>query len=109
VDSKTLYISSERYLPKVEWEKQNGEEWVYIGVDQDFNEEKVSQLVHSTFDTGEVYVVTNRHESSGSSIPDAIRKVKNQLQEEKHLLWDLTFDTVIEFARIGVMRKGKRA
>jgi len=109
VDSKTIYIISERYLPKVEWEKQNGEEWAYIGVDQDFNEEKVSELVYFTFDTGEVYVVTNRHESSGLSIPDAIRKVKNRLPEENHLLWNLTFDTVIEFARIGVVRKGKRS
>ncbi|RZK32885.1 MAG: hypothetical protein EOO61_16435 [Hymenobacter sp.] len=108
MDSKTIYIVSETHLPKVDWEKHNGEEWIYIGVDQDFNEEKVSQLVHSTFDGKEVYMVTDRHESSSLPITDAIRKVKKGLQEEKYLLWDLSFDFVIEFARIGVARKGKR-
>ncbi|MFD1145416.1 hypothetical protein ACFQ4C_30095 [Larkinella insperata] len=108
MDSKTVYLVSERYLPKVKWEQQNGEEWSYIGVDQDFNEEKVSQLVHSTFDTNEVYVVTGRHTSGSSSIANAIRVLKDRLPEGNYLLWNLTFERVIEFARIGVVRKGKR-
>lgn len=108
VDSKTIYIASRSYLPKVKWEKQNGKEWIYIGVNQDFNEEEVSKLIHSTFNEKEVYIVTDRHKSSGSSITDAIGAVKERLQEENHLLWDLTFDTVIEFGSIGVARKGKR-
>lgn len=108
MDSKTIYIVSETHLPKVDWEKHNGEEWIYIGVDQDFNEEKVNHLVHSTFDAKEVYVVTDRHKSSSLPITDAIRAVKERLQEEKHLLWDLSFNLVIEFARVGVSRKGKR-
>lgn len=108
MDSKTIYIVSETYLPKVDWEKHNGEEWIYIGVDQDFNEEKVSHLVDSTFDAKEVYIVTDRHKSSSLPITDAIRTVKERLQEEKYLLWNLSFDLVIEFAPIGVARKGKR-
>jgi hypothetical protein len=108
VDSKTIYIVSETYLPKVNWENYNGEEWIYIGVDQDFNEERVSQLVHSTLDGKEVYMITDRHESSSLPITDAIRTVKEGLQEQKYLLWDLSFNLVIEFGRIGVARKGKR-
>ncbi|MFD2935459.1 hypothetical protein [Spirosoma flavum] len=108
IDAKTIYIASSTYLPKVEWEKQNGNEWIYVGVDQDFDEGKITQSVYATFDTDDVYVVTDRHNSHRASLADAIKSVKEGLEKEGYLLWNLSFDRVVEFGRIGVLRKGKR-
>jgi hypothetical protein len=108
LDSKTIYIASTTYLRQVQWEKQQGEEWTYIGMGQDFNQTKVSELIDSTFTADEIYLVTDRHHSCKCSLAEATKTVMQRLEERGYLLWSLCFDVVLELAPIGVARKGKR-
>jgi hypothetical protein len=93
MDSKTIFISSVAYLPKVTWAKQNDNEWIYVGVNQDFNEEKVSQMIHSTFNADEIYIVSNRHNSQQCILADAINVLRAGLEEQHYLLWVLIWSS----------------
>jgi hypothetical protein len=109
MDSKNIFITSTTYLRKVIWEKQEGEEWIYIGIGKDFDSDKANQLVRSTLKTEEIYIVTDRHISRASLIEDLILELELELKAKSFLLWDSSFEWVVEFSHIGVARKGRRA
>ncbi|MBO9615125.1 MAG: hypothetical protein J7619_20640 [Dyadobacter sp.] len=107
MDSKNLFIKSSTYFRLITWQRQNGEEWIYIGTETDFDSARAADLV-SVLEGDEIYFVTDRHESKRVVKEDLIGSLRERIAVGNFILWDLSFDAVVEFNRIGVARQGLR-
>ncbi len=107
MDSKTLFIKSTTYFRLVTWQKQDGEEWCYIGTERDFNLVRASKLL-STLKGEQIYFVTDRHVSELVDKKDLLDSLKDRVLAGNFILWDLAFESIVEFHRIGVARQGFR-
>jgi hypothetical protein len=81
-------------------------EWIYCGVGTDIKEDVINKMVHEYFGDVIIYLVTNRTESGEINKPDILGKIKKELERKELFLWDTNLKKVIEFNKIGVMRKG---
>jgi hypothetical protein len=107
MDSKNLFIKSNTYFRLVTWQKQDGEEWSYIGTERDFDLVRASKLI-SVLEGEQIYFVTDRHESKLVEKRDLLGSLKDKVVAGNFILWDLSFEAVVEFNRIGVVRQGYR-
>ena len=104
MDSKNIYISSQTYLKNVAWIKNNSDtEWIYIGNDT----LKIRLLIDSFFEHElQFYFVNDRHNSKRTNKEQILENTKDYLENNDFLIWNLRFNRVIEFNKIGVYRIG---
>lgn len=108
MDSKNIFILSNTYLRQVAWQRQDGEEWAYVGVGNDFDLLKACEIIRSTITGNEIFYVTDRHQSKVVILDHLISSPKATLEGVDFLMWDLSFEAVVEFHHIGIARKGFR-
>ena len=108
MDSKNLFIKSSTYCRLVTWQKKEGEEWSYIGTERDFDLVMASKLL-SVLEGEQIYFVTDRHESKLVEKKNLLDSLKERIVSGNFILWNLSFEVVVEFNQIGVARYGYRA
>jgi hypothetical protein len=106
MDSKNIFILSQTYSNKINWEKVNPDsEWTFIGGDK----MKAKDLLDSFFNNElSLYLIIDRHNSKQDNKPYIFEKIKEYLEQRDFLIWDLNFNKIIEFNKVGVYRVGKR-
>lgn len=108
MDSKNIFILSNTYLRQVTWQRQDREEWVYVGVGNEFDLLKACEIIRSTMTGNEIFYVTDRHQSKVVILDHLISSPKATLEGVDFLIWDLSFKAVVEFQHIGIARRGFR-
>jgi predicted secreted acid phosphatase len=107
MDPKNLFIKSSTYYRLVNWQKQDGEEWSYVGADSDFDLARASEFI-SVLKGEQIYFVTNRSESKLVNKENLLTCLKDRVLDGNFILWDLSFEVIVEFNRIGIARQGRR-
>lgn len=95
---------------KVSWTKATVDsEWTYFGDGNEVNTDVVNDSINNHFTDGNtsIYVSTTRHQSFEAKKSDTIKLIEELLCKESFFIWDMNFKKVIEFNRIGVMRRGQ--
>jgi len=60
------------------------------------------------FNNNEIFYVTGRHQSKVVVLDHLISSPKSSLEGVDFLMWDLSFEAVVEFHHIGIAQKGFR-
>jgi len=108
MDSKNIHISYLHNANYIEWEMNNGSEWIYIGTDEKFEKDKVTELINSFFEEEKLYLITDRHSSCLIEKNQAVDNMLQAINEYNPALSSTDFRKVIELNKIGVLRKGHR-
>jgi len=107
MESRLIYIASEHLKSKVNWIKVTESEWIYCGSNGDVKFEIVLEHINHHFLDSNFYIALNRSESIESNSQTIFRDIKELVGMKDFLLWDFSFEKVIEFNHIGVFRKGE--
>ena len=101
MESKALYNAHSHLLYKVVWN-----EWAYIGVGDDFNEDAVQRTISTVFGEEVIYFVIDRRTGGEIKIADIVPFIKLHLPTQGVTLWNKSLTNVMTFAPIGVVRDG---
>ncbi len=82
---------------------------MYLGVGKEFREVEAVELVNSFFSENDIFFITDRHNSFMIGKSEAILKVKEYIAENDPVLANKDFSKMIEYNKIGVVRKGQRS
>jgi len=108
MDSKNIYISSQRRLKIPHWS-----DFIYVGLNHDnaneYQAEKVAEYAYSIFNESEVYVVRGRHDSHLALLEEALSSVSSWPETADVLLCNKAFTRAMKLYSIGVMRYGPYA
>lgn len=90
------------------WINKEGEEseYRYIGVGSLFETRIADEIIKTTFKDSTIFLVVDRHESREISILDAASEVQKICESQDIVLTNLTFETFIQFNRVGTYRIG---
>jgi len=108
MDAKNIYIAYQHYSSGIKWEMNGESEWIYLGTAEEFKEERVVELINSFFEEDELYLITDRNTSTLIKKKEATEKVKKLLTDHNPVLANSSFSKIMEFNKIGVVRKGQR-
>ena len=83
-------------------------EWVYFGTKGEVIKEIVMENIKTHFSDDNLYVVRQRNNSFQTSKDNSLEAITDLLGVEDFSLWNQPLDRVIQFNRIGVLRRGER-
>ncbi len=106
MDSKNIFISYQHYSNNIKWEKYGESEWIYIGAEEDFKEDKALELINTFFTESELYFITDKRNSFLIEKDKTIVKIKEFLTDYRIALTNKNFSKMVEFDKIGIVRKG---
>ena len=94
---------------KTSWTKVTVDsEWTYFGDGSEVNRSIVNDGINYHFtDDNFLYVSWTRQQSFEVNKSQTIELIEELLGKETFFIWDTKFKKVIEFNRIGVMRRGQ--
>jgi hypothetical protein len=107
IDTRLVHKTGEKMLPLVEWEKHDGEEWVYIGHPDEFDDTKVDALILTHFGNEDIFIVVDRQNAHSIRSVDAMVMVKSILRNQDVNLWNKKFTRAMEFTQTGMVRIGQ--
>jgi hypothetical protein len=111
VDPRTIHISSKTYLTKVRWDRPfdgADSEWVYFGAGKELDLSLIQIAIDQHLQSEELLLDLGRHLSRPISREEMIREFSDLIAVSNLTVWDPRFHSVIEFAKMGVFRKGGR-
>jgi len=108
MDSKNIYISYQHYSNYIKWEMHGDSEWIYVGTDGELKKEKVIELINNFFTDSDLNFIPDRHNSSVIDKSMALEKIVNAIEESDPALASTDFRKIMEFGKIGIVRKGQR-
>ena len=82
--------------------------WIYCGAGDDVKKEFVQNIINEHFTEIELYVAHERNNSFLTTKDNVIAAIKNILGKENFAIWDKSFNKVVDFNKIGVLRIGKK-
>ncbi|MDB5223906.1 MAG: hypothetical protein JWN83_2573 [Chitinophagaceae bacterium] len=106
MDSKIIFIASHHNITKMNWETFGDNDWVYCGVDKDFEDDKVFKFISDFFTEPEIFVVIDRNNSFETSPELSVDIIKKHLSNSEVILCNKEFTKMVEFNKIGVMKRG---
>ncbi len=108
MDSRLLHKTSEFLRHKVTWEKHEGQEWVHFGTDEEIDFTKVKDFIQQYLDVQKLHLVHERTDSKTVSIKQLASRLSELLGKSDFLVWNNELTKVIEFNKIGVLRRGEK-
>ncbi|SEW51862.1 hypothetical protein [Chitinophaga arvensicola] len=108
MDTKNIFIACSHYAGRIKWVMHNRNEWSYIGVGDDYNEDKVNKIIAQHFPDSTIYLVIDRHHSFLTPTATAAQTIREPLQKNNLTLSNLDFTKMMVFDRIGVVKYGER-
>lgn len=106
MDSKLLYIVSEKKRSKLIWPNDENFGWRYCGAHGEVKYDVVKQAVDNHFQDDELYICWNRQNSYPVEKPNVIEAIKGILGREDFFIWNTSFTKAIQFNKIGVFNCG---
>lgn len=109
LDSRLIYISHNTYICKVKWTKPTesaDSEWIYIGLAEELKKILVFKILDEHFVDNGIYLSHSRGDSCQTTISAFKTNIHQYFGNWDFTLWDFTFTQVIQFNKIGVLRKG---
>lgn len=108
MDSKLIYSASEGIKYKIIWVKKTPDsEWIYIGEKNNLNKQILRDTINEYFDDTTLLIAVNRKDSIHINKIDVFERIEKIIGIQDFKIWDIKFNRVIEFNKIGVMRLGK--
>lgn len=107
MDSKNIYISSERMKSLVAWPSLGDTEWEYFGAEQEADKEKAWTIIDKHFDDKHFYISLDRRNSVECDRENLDKEIDALLGNQNFIIWNKSFTKAIEFNKIGVLRRGK--
>jgi hypothetical protein len=107
MDSKNIYISSERMKRLMSWPLISDTEWEYFGSEKEANKEKVKVIIDKYFEESDFYIVRDRRNSIECNKVNINSEIDSLLGTADFIIWNKSFTRAIEFNKIGVLRRGK--
>lgn len=107
MDSRLIFESARTHLRNVNWSKpidSLDSEWIVL--DSKNNFEPVFTVIENFFITDQLYIALSRNASFESDKNKMVNDLLPLIAKEDFSIWNLTFQKVIEFNKIGVYRKG---
>ena len=102
-----IYAASGRLKNRVNWAKVSPDtEWIYFGAENDVKEEIAFQEISQYFHGLPVMIAIDRTNSATIKADDVQRFLNRILGFKDFHIWDQSFRRIMEFSRIGVLRKG---
>ena len=106
IDAKNIYIACSHMCAKMNWEKNLGNEWSYIGDGASFKEAEAQAKISEFFLDDEIFMVIDRHRAFPVLTATAASKVKESLKDQDITLCDKEFRKMVFFSHIGVAKHG---
>jgi hypothetical protein len=97
MDARQIFIASEHYASITNWQ-----DWVYCGISQDFNSEKVQEFLSTRLSSPTLYIALSRHDSKQITFEDALNTIKEHIGLSEFFVWENDFTKGFRFDRIGV-------
>ncbi|MDH7460151.1 hypothetical protein QEG73_02635 [Chitinophagaceae bacterium 26-R-25] len=107
MDSRLIYEANKKGISKVDWIKQDGSEWAYCGLKDDFRYELIESEFNEFFNQDVFCFSTTRKGSFECARPELMKYVQEMIGVNAFVIWDKDFKKVIEFNTIGTFRKGE--
>lgn len=108
MDAKNIFIAYNRHAGSIKWLTLNGNEWDYVGIGDDYNENKINKLIRQHFSDAEIYLVIDRHHSFLTQTKTAAQSIRVLLLKSDLTLSNTQFTKMMVFNRIGVVKYGER-
>ena len=108
MDSRLIYSATQEITRKIFWPKGTDTQWVYFGTKGEVIKEIVMENIKTHFSDDNLYVVRQRNNSFQTSKDNSLEAITDLLGVEDFSLWNQPLDRVIQFNRIGVLRRGER-
>ncbi|NML37694.1 hypothetical protein HHL17_10865 [Chitinophaga sp. G-6-1-13] len=108
MDTKNVFIASERYLGNINWILTDGNEWNYIGVGDDYDENKVDAFIKRHFGTAELFLILDRHRVEICPAATAAQSIRLFFAKNGLTVSNRDFTKMMVFNKIGVMKYGDR-
>ncbi len=107
MDSKMIYAACHHNVTKINWEILENDIWVYCGVDEDFEDIKAKDLIINFFTDPNIFIVVDRKNSFEITTELAIQTIKKYFNKDTEvILSNKEFTKMVEFNKIGVMKRG---
>lgn len=103
--SRLIYAISKR-LP-VQWIRAGESEWIYCGVLEDIKLDLIISHLNNHLDGSNYYLSVDRNRSTEINKESVIMHIERLIGLEDFSIWDMNFQNVIVFNRIGVFKEGK--
>ena len=101
MDSRLLFSATQSLLYKVAWQ-----EWIHFNQPPEVSLKEVNDSIKSQFGTEQFYVIHTRTNGFEISLNET-EKITSLLGTSDFFLWDKDLKNVIEFNKIGTLRKGQ--
>ncbi|NLR63486.1 hypothetical protein HGH92_04125 [Chitinophaga varians] len=108
MDAKNIFIASGRYLKYIQWVPGDRTEWHYVGVGDDYDENKVDAFIQCHFGTVELFLVLDRHRVQICQAANAAPVIGLLFSENGLTVCNRDFTKMMVFKKIGVMKYGER-
>jgi len=109
LDSRLIYESNKTYIRKVQWTRPNENpesEWLYLGLADELKKDLAFKILDEHFADDGIYLSHERGDSFQTTITDFKAKVDKYIGTLDFTLWDLNFSKVIQFNKVGILRRG---
>ncbi|HTE25739.1 hypothetical protein [Flavitalea sp.] len=107
MDSKLIFIKSNKLLPKVAWESTPDFGWRYCGRSDDLEVALLHQAFLSHLSTNLVYFVPDRNNSKLVANSEVFNLIAYNIDKIEMAFWNENFTKVIELKTFGVFRLGE--
>lgn len=87
-------------------DEHNG--WIYFGEPPEINKEIIMQNINDHFMNNDLFISNTRTGSFQSTKQDVFDSIQNFLCVKDFSIWNSSFNRVIDFNKIGVLRCGIR-
>ena len=112
MDSRIIYEVNKTYHNKIEWlmpSNKSESEWIYFDFEETNSENFIQEIIESFFESEILFVSLTRNESFQTEKTNIISKTKEYLRTQDFSIWNQEFSKVLEFNKIGILRKGIKA
>lgn len=106
-----IHISSRTYLTKVKWDRpfEGAEsEWVHFGTGKEIDLSLIEKVIDQHLQSEELMLDLGRNLSRQINRRAMISDFRDIIAVSSLILWEPHYQSVIEFAQMGVLRKGGR-
>jgi len=107
MESRLIYIMSEKRKPQVLWVRHTDTEWVYFGDGKEVKHHIVKEILDNHFSEKYLCVCLTRIGSFEVCKDEFFDKTAGYLGYQNFIIWNASFDLTVEFNRIGVLRVGQ--
>lgn len=105
MDSRLIYSATDTLKHKLNWNKNEDEEWIHFGTGKEIDSKKILKKITEHFTDDEIYIVYSRTESG--LLKDNQDLFYSLLGNKNFFLWNKELTKAMEFNYVGILRYGE--